>query len=72
MLLLWQFAQDVAYFVVAAPLHRLPCAKHLIDGSAQGLGPVNDRQVLAVRRKASVLAQRLVGGDLDLAFGLVP
>jgi hypothetical protein len=53
-LLLEQFVEDATYLVIATPLHGLIAAEHLLDGRSQGLGSIDDDQVLAVRRQTVV------------------
>ena len=50
-LLLGQFVEDATYLVIATPLHGLIAAEHLLDGRSQGLGSIDDEQVLAVHRQ---------------------
>jgi hypothetical protein len=51
LLLFGQLVDDIAQLVIAAPLHRLIAAEHLLDRSAQRFGTINDEQVFAVRRQ---------------------
>jgi hypothetical protein len=68
-----QFVHHILEFVVAAPLHLLLVAKHLLDGRVQRLRTVDDEQVFAVRRQPPVAqtGEQLLYGAAA-AFSVAP
>ena len=57
MLLLGQLIKDITHLMIAAPLHRLIAAEHLLDGRTQCLGPIHDEQVFALGRQADLAGE---------------
>src|SRR5215831_17591616 len=57
-LLLRQLIEHVPHLMVATSLHRLLGSEDLLDGRSQGLGAINDEQVLTVGRQALIAEPR--------------